>query len=48
MKYNLKVLIMVILALITIYGLVTGSYLFLVLMFPIGFSLFRKKDSDES
>ncbi|MCA0132589.1 hypothetical protein [Winogradskyella alexanderae] len=46
MKYNYKVTLMAILALITIYGIITGKYLFLVLMFPIGF-LFKKKEDDK-
>ncbi|MCB4807585.1 hypothetical protein LG651_04930 [Tamlana sp. 62-3] len=44
MKYSYKVILMVVLAAITIYGLVTGRYLFLVFMFPFGFNLFKKKD----
>ncbi|MEL0455586.1 hypothetical protein WJN01_05065 [Flavobacteriaceae bacterium SZ-1-7] len=46
MQYKYKVVLMVILAAITIFGLVTGPYLFLVFMFPFGFGLFKKKDSD--
>ncbi len=39
--------IMVVLALITIIGLVTGKYLFLFLAIPFGFNLFgKKKDKD--
>ncbi len=37
---------MVILAAITIYGLVTGQYLFMVFLIPISFDFFNKKDSD--
>ncbi len=46
MNYNLKILLMVLLAGITIYGLVTGKYLFLILILPFGFGLFRKKDEN--
>ena len=46
MKYTYKVIIMIILAAITIFGLITGKYLFLVCMFPLGFNFFQKKDSD--
>ncbi len=35
---------MVILAVITIYGIVTGKYLFLIFMIPLGFDFFKKKD----
>ncbi|MBC3757058.1 MULTISPECIES: hypothetical protein [Hyunsoonleella] len=45
MKYSYKVILMVILAGITIYGLITGRYLFLVFMFPFGLGLFKKKDT---
>ena len=39
--------LMVVLALITIIGLVTGKYLFLFLAIPFGFNLFgKKKDKD--
>lgn len=46
MKYQYKVILMVVLAAITIFGLVTGRYLFLVFMFPFGFGFFKKKDSE--
>ncbi|WP_369996723.1 hypothetical protein [Winogradskyella sp.] len=46
MKYSYKLILMAILAAITIYGLVTGKYLFLVFMIPLSFSFFNKKDSD--
>ncbi|WP_198658901.1 hypothetical protein [Winogradskyella tangerina] len=48
MKYNFKVIAMIILALITIYGLITGRYLFLFIMFPLGLGILSRKDSDES
>ncbi|WP_242117041.1 hypothetical protein [Aestuariivivens sediminicola] len=44
MSYNSKTLLMVILAAITIYGIVTGKYLFLIFMIPLGFDFFKKKD----
>ncbi|WP_242091954.1 hypothetical protein [Aestuariivivens sediminicola] len=44
MSYNSKMLLMVILAVITIYGIVTGKYLFLIFMIPLGFDFFKKKD----
>ena len=37
---------MILAALITIIGLVTGRYFFLLLVFPIGFDFFKKKDND--
>ncbi len=44
MKYEYKIVIMVVLAIITLYGLVTGRYLFLVFMIPLSFSFFDKKE----
>jgi uncharacterized protein YqhQ len=44
MKKEIKYLIMMALAAITIFGIVTGKYLFLVLMFPLG-TLFGRKNS---
>ncbi|WP_165453881.1 hypothetical protein [Hyunsoonleella flava] len=46
MKYSYKVLLMIVLAAITIYGLVTGRYVFLVFMFPLGLEIFKKKNQD--
>ncbi|WP_181855278.1 hypothetical protein [Winogradskyella sp. KYW1333] len=46
MKYNYKITLFTILALITIYGIATGKYLFLVFIFPLGF-LFNKKTKDK-
>jgi len=37
---------MVILAAITIYGLVTEQYLFMVFLIPLSFDFFNKKKSD--
>ncbi|MCF7559948.1 hypothetical protein L3X39_04800 [Sabulilitoribacter multivorans] len=45
-KYNPKILLMVVLAAITIFGLVTGRYLFLVFMFPLGLGLFKRRKQD--
>lgn len=39
--------LMVVLALITIIGLVTGKYLFLFLAIPLGFNFFRKKKDED-
>jgi len=46
MKYKYKAILMVLLAGITIYGLVTGQYLFMVCLIPLSFDFFNKKDSD--
>ncbi|WP_179351263.1 hypothetical protein [Winogradskyella vidalii] len=46
MKYKYKVILMILLAAITIYGLVTGQYLFMVFLIPLSFDFFNKKDSD--
>ncbi|WP_426432329.1 hypothetical protein ACPX19_06935 [Winogradskyella sp. HB-48] len=46
MKYKYKVILMVILAGITLFGLITGRYLFLVFMIPLSFDFFNKKDTD--
>ncbi|WP_218140991.1 hypothetical protein [Hyunsoonleella jejuensis] len=46
MNYSYKVIVMVVLAAITIYGLITGRYLFLVFMFPLGLGFFNKKGKD--
>lgn len=37
---------MVILAGITLYGLISGQYLFMVFMIPLSFDFFNKKDKD--
>lgn len=46
MKYSYNVLLMIILAIITLYGLVTGKYVFLVFMFPLGLKFFKKPDKN--
>ncbi|WP_345275767.1 hypothetical protein [Litoribaculum gwangyangense] len=46
MKYSYKVILMIVLAGITIFGIVTGKFLFLVFMFPLGLDWFKKKKSD--
>ncbi len=38
---------MVVLAVITIIGLVTGKFLFLFLAIPLGFNFFGKKKDEE-
>ncbi|MFK7834087.1 MAG: hypothetical protein AB8B52_12510 [Winogradskyella sp.] len=43
MKYEYKVVIMIALAGITLYGLVTGQYLFMVFLIPLSFDFFNKK-----
>lgn len=40
-------LLMVLAAIITIYGLITGKFLFLLVMIPFGFSFLRKKSNDK-
>lgn len=47
MKQQYMYLIFVIAGLITVYGLITGKFLFLLLMLPLGFGLFKKKDNEE-
>lgn len=42
-----KTLLMVLAAIITIYGIITGKFLFLLVMIPFGFSLLRKKNNDK-
>jgi len=46
MKYHYKIIIMVVLAGITLYGLLSGQYLFMVFLIPLSFDFFNKKDSD--
>lgn len=38
--------LMILSAIITIYGLVTGKFLFLLVMIPFGFSFLRKKNDE--
>jgi len=45
MSKNIKILLMVIAALITIIGFVTGKFLFLFIWLPLGF-LFKKKEKE--
>lgn len=45
MSKNIKILLMVIAALITIIGFVTGKFLFLFIWLPLGF-LFQKKEKE--
>ena len=47
MKREWLYILMVVAALITIYGLVTGRFLFLFLMIPFGFGFFRKRKEDK-
>jgi len=46
MKSNYKIALMLLAAAITIFGLVTGKFLFLFILFPLGF-LFSKKNKKE-
>lgn len=47
MKKHYMYILFGIAGLITIYGLVTGKFFFLILLFPLGFGLFKKnKDHD--
>ncbi|HNP67011.1 MAG TPA: hypothetical protein PKH16_03815 [Aequorivita sp.] len=46
MSKNTKILLMVIAALITIIGFVTGKFLFLFIWLPLGF-LFKKKEKED-
>ncbi|WP_339625941.1 hypothetical protein [uncultured Winogradskyella sp.] len=39
-KYEYKVIIMIILAGITLYGLVTKQYLFMIFLIPLSFDFF--------
>jgi hypothetical protein len=45
MNKNIKILLMIIAALITIIGFVTGKFLFLFIWLPLGF-LFKKKEKE--
>ncbi|WP_370390642.1 hypothetical protein [uncultured Winogradskyella sp.] len=47
MKSQWQYILWIVLAVVTIYGLITGRYLFFVLFLPLGFSLFKKKDGDK-
>lgn len=46
MKYTYKKILMAVLVAITIYGLVTEKYLFMVFLIPLSFDFFNKKDTD--
>lgn len=46
MSNKTQKLLMVLAAIITIYGLITGKYLFLLVMIPFGFSFLRKKNDE--
>jgi len=47
MKREMLITLYIICALITIYGLVSGKFLFLLFVLPFGFNFFKnKKDSD--
>jgi len=46
MKKEIIIALYIICALVTIYGLVTGKFLFLLLMIPFGFGLFNKKKNN--
>ncbi len=41
-----RIFLMIVAAIITLVGLITGRYLFLFLMLPLGF-LFRKKEEEK-
>jgi len=43
MKREYQIILYIILAAITIFGIITGKYLFLVFMIPLGFGGFFKK-----
>jgi|TARA_R110002020_G_scaffold111085_10_gene256565 hypothetical protein len=46
MNKNIKILLMIVAALITIIGFVTGKFLFLFIWLPLGF-LFKKKEKED-
>ncbi|WP_189702549.1 hypothetical protein [Subsaximicrobium wynnwilliamsii] len=46
MKRSYQYILYGILALIGIYGIMSGKFLFLFLMIPIGFGFFRNKKDD--
>lgn len=46
MKSSYKIALMLLAAGITIFGLVTGKFLFLFILFPLGF-LFSKKEKED-
>ncbi len=47
MKQQYQYLFFAIAAVITIYGLVTGKFLFLLLMFPLGLGFFKKEKDNK-
>ncbi|TVZ57942.1 hypothetical protein NA63_0434 [Flavobacteriaceae bacterium MAR_2010_105] len=47
MKEKHIYILLTIALLITIYGLVTGQFFFLLILFPFGFGWFKRKKSDE-
>lgn len=46
MKTKYVWILLTIAAAITIYGVISEKFLFLFLMLPLGFGLFREKDDD--
>jgi len=46
MSKNTKIILMVAAAVVTIVGLITGRYLFIFLMLPLGF-LFKGKEKED-
>ncbi|WP_165780060.1 hypothetical protein [Hanstruepera neustonica] len=40
-------ILMVLAAVITIYGLITGKFLFLLIMIPFGFSFLKQKNDKD-
>jgi flagellar biosynthesis component FlhA len=46
MGKNTKIILMVAAAVVTIVGLITGRYIFIFLMLPLGF-LFKGKNTDK-
>ncbi|MFD1161003.1 hypothetical protein ACFQ2E_01155 [Hwangdonia seohaensis] len=40
-------MILILALIITLIGIITGKYLFVLLLIPLGFGWFRKKDKSE-
>lgn len=47
MKSGYKIALMLIAAAITIFGFITGKFLFLFIWLPLGFLFSNKKEADE-
>ncbi|MGO2102733.1 MAG: hypothetical protein ACTH3E_06780 [Psychroflexus halocasei] len=48
MKFNRTNILYIIAAIVTLYGLVTGRFLFIFLAFPLGLFSFMNKKGDDN